>query len=53
MIRSQIETQKDSVYKQYYNHFLENQEKLQSIYKNKAAISDRERETQRAEFERK
>lgn len=39
MIRSQIETQKDSVYKQYYNHFLENQEKLQSIYKNKAAVS--------------
>lgn len=53
MIRSQIETQKDSVYKQYYNHFMENQEKLQNIYKNKAALSDRDREAQRSDFERK
>lgn len=53
MIRSQIETQKDSVYKQYYNHFMENQEKLQNIYKNKAAVSEREREIQRNDFERK
>lgn len=53
MIRSQIETQKDSVYKQYYSHFMENQEKLQSIYKNKAAVSEREREVQRNDFERK
>jgi hypothetical protein len=50
MIRSQIETQKDSVYKQYYNHFMENQEKLQNIYKNKAAVSERERELQRNDF---
>jgi hypothetical protein len=41
MIRSQIETQKDSVYKQYYNHFMENQDKLHNIYKNKAAVSER------------
>jgi deoxyribodipyrimidine photolyase len=53
MIRSQIETQKDSVYKQYYNHFMENQDKLQNIYKNKAAVSDRDREIQRNDFERK
>jgi hypothetical protein len=43
LIRNQIETQKDSVYKQYYNHFMENQDKLQNIYKNKAGVSDKER----------
>jgi hypothetical protein len=32
---------------------MENQEKLQSIYKNKAAVSERERELQRNDFERK
>lgn len=44
MIRNQIETQKDSVYKQYYNQFMENQNTLHSIYQNRAAISDRERQ---------
>lgn len=29
-------TQKDHVYKQYYNHFMEEQDKLQAIYRNKA-----------------
>lgn len=41
------------MYKQYYNHFMDNQERLQNIYKSKAAVSDREKEQQRIEFERK
>lgn len=53
MLRNQLETQKDSVYKQYYNQFMENQNTLHNIYRNKAAISDREKEQHRAEFQRK
>ena len=34
--RNQLETQKDQVYRQYYDHFNSEQEKLQSIYKNRA-----------------
>lgn len=52
-IRNQVENQKDSVYKQYYNHFMQNQDQLQNIYKNKAAVSDRQREAHRSEVEQK
>lgn len=40
-MRSQIETQKDTVYKQYYQQFMVNQDTLQNIYKNKAGVADR------------
>mgnify|MGYP000126728075 CR=1 FL=1 len=53
LLRNQIETQKDSVYKQYYNQFKDNQDTLHNIYKNKAALSDRDREQHRNEFQRK
>ena len=53
MIRNQVETQKDSVYKQYYNQFMENQDTLHNIYKNKAAVVDREREQHRNDFQKR
>lgn len=52
-MRNSIEHQKDSVYKQYYQHFMNNQEQLQSIYSNNAAVTDRQKEEMRREVERK
>ena len=48
-----METQKDSVYKQYYNQFMENQDTLHNIYNSKAAVTDREREQHRNDFQKK
>ena len=53
MIRNQVETQKDSVYKQYYSQFMDNQDTLHSIYRNKAAVSDRNRQQHLSDVEKK
>lgn len=48
-----METQKDSVYKQYYSQFMDNQDTLQNIYRNRAAVSEHQRQKERQNFEEK
>ena len=42
-MRNSLETQKEAVYKQYYQQFMDNQDRLQNVYENKTAPQNHNR----------